>query len=366
MAIPALRSARIQRLLQRVQRPWSRMVARRVLERNDVLAGRLLAELARTGQGEFGSDTPRVVSSLLTRSDVAVMLVADTPSDAVTRVLKLPLSAEAVQSTATHRQVVSTLHSMPMLRSFVALIPRALAWGDFEGQHFYLETALGGRIASDLVRQGTAPAMFKQDAVRAIRQLHIGTAQRRVVDSVGFARLAGDDLARLYEESKHWPDSARMRDALQSVEALLRRKFLGLTLPFAWTHGDYWPGNILVHAGGGVSGIIDWDRAIPNQLPLLDVLHLLAYLRKMQQRTELGDQIVEYLLPAAFDRQEQVLVDETLEHYGLPADRDFWHAATLLYWLRFTTANIVRYQRLQSDTFWLSKNVFTVLKRGLP
>jgi hypothetical protein len=219
-----------------------------------------------------------------------------------------------------------------------------LAWGEFEGQNYYLETALGGVAANDLVRRKAEPDSFKADAVRAIRRLHTGSAQRRVVGSEGFARLAGDDFAVLYQHSAGWPAADTMRDALQSLEAFLRRKFIGLDLPFGWTHGDYWPG---------------------NQLPLLDILHMLAYVHKMQQRVELGEALVDYMLPAAFDGQERLLIDESLEQYGLPGDTEFWRAAVVLYWLRFAAANLARYQRLQNDSFWLEKNIFTVLKRGI-
>ncbi|MFN8567188.1 MAG: aminoglycoside phosphotransferase family protein [Kouleothrix sp.] len=100
------------------------------------------------------------------------------------------------------------------------------------------------------------------------------------------------------------PELALLRDKLQSVEALLRRRLIGSELPFGWVHGDFWPGNLLVRPAGELSGIIDWDRALPGQLPLLDILHLFAYMRKMHRHIELGEAIVEYLLPAAFDAEE--------------------------------------------------------------
>ncbi len=364
MATLQLRSPDLQRLLRRVQRPWLRYVEQRALGRYTLLAGRLLEQLARDGQAELPSGAGHVASGLITRSDVVVLLLADSPAGAPARVLKLPLTPDAERSTTLHRQVVASLQAMPMLRSFYSLMPRPLAWGTFEGQSYYLETALAGEAASDLVRRGTAPASFKHDAVRAIRQLHLGTAQRRVIDAAAFGRLAGDDLATLYQHSERWPSATLVRDALQSLEALLRRRLIGADLPFGWIHGDYWPGNILTQPGG-LGGIIDWDRALPNQLPLLDIVHLLAYVRKMQQHTELGEEIVNYLLPAAFDQAERALLDETLGYYGLPDDPEFWRAAIYLYWLRFAAANLARYPRLQNDTFWLSKNVLIVLKRNL-
>jgi aminoglycoside phosphotransferase len=360
----ALRAARLQRLLQRAQRPWTRYVERRALERYSALAGRLFAQLDRTGQGGLARATPQITAALITRSDVAVLLVNDLAAGPANQVLKLPLTAAACHSTTLHRQVLAELHAQPALRDFCTLVPQPLAWGVFEDQEYYLETALDGLAASDLVRQDRTPAALKREAVWAIRKLHLSTAQRRSVDALAFAKLAGDDLALLYRLGQHWPEPALLRDKLQSVEALLRRRLIGSELPFGWVHGDFWPGNLLVRPAGELSGIIDWDRALPGQLPLLDILHLFAYMRKMHRHIELGEAIVEYLLPAAFDAEERALMAESLAVYGLPADPEFLQAATWLYWLRFASANLVRYPKFQNDTFWLSRNVYTVLKRG--
>lgn len=364
MAMLASHTLRFQRLIKRVQRPWARYVERRALERHRALAGQLLAQLAHTGPAELQGGVPTITSALITRSDVVVLLLAAN-GPAQPSVLKLPLTADAEQSLQLHRQVLAKLHALPDLHSFCTLLPRPLAWGAFEGQSYYLETALDGVPASDLVRYHAEPASLKHDAVKAIQQLHLGSLQHQQVDTRGFQQLVGDDLAVLYQWSEGWAEPAQLRDRLQSIEALLCRQLVGQALPFAWSHGDYWPGNMLVRPGGGLTGIIDWDRALPQQLPLLDILHLFAYTRKMQQRSELGDTIIGYLLPAMFDRTERDLIDQTLRLYQLPTDGQFWQAAVLWYWLRFAAANLSRYPRLRDDRFWLSKNVFQVLKRGM-
>jgi aminoglycoside phosphotransferase (APT) family kinase protein len=187
-----------------------------------------------------------------------------------------------------------------------------------------------------------------------------------VMDDTIFARLAGDDLALLHRLAERWPETAALRQKLRLLEELLRRQLHGRELPFSWTHGDFWPGNLLMQQlGGAITGIVDWDRASADQLPLHDLLHLLAYTRKMQRRSELGEEIVSYLLPAAFDKHEATLVREALEALGLPADARFFQAATLLYWLRFAAANLSRYPAFRSDSRWLRNNVFLVLKRGI-
>lgn len=365
MALLAFRASRIQRLIQRVQRPWARYAERRAIERYRLLADRLLAQLAQSGRLGPGASAPQVASALITRSDVVVLLLADGAGREPNKVLKLPRTLDAQESTLLHRQVLAELLGLPALEPFAGLLPRPLAWGTFEGQSYYLESALPGAAASSLVRRHAEPLTLERDTARAIRQLHLGTLQRGVVGSADFASLAGDDLALLYQLCEGWPEPALYRSKLQAIETQLRQQMLGLELPFAWSHGDLWPGNIMIAPSGALSGIIDWDRARPSQLPLLDILHLLAYTRKMRQHNELGETLVSYLLPAALAPAERGLVDEALAAYGLPASAEFWRAAVLLYWLRFTSANLARYPRLRDDAFWLSKNVFAVLKRGI-
>ena len=155
-------------------------------------------------------------------------------------------------------------------------------------------------------------------------------------------------------------------EKLNQLEQLLHSQIAGRELPFAWTHGDFWPGNLLIDsAKGAISGIVDWDRASADQIPLHDLLHLLAYTRKLQRRSELGEEIVSYLLPAAFGKYERSLVKEAINQLDLPTSVDFFRAITLLYWLRFAATNLSRYPAFQRDSRWLKHNVFLVLKRGI-
>jgi aminoglycoside phosphotransferase (APT) family kinase protein len=362
----AVHTTRFRRLLGHVRRPLVQFAEQRLLDRQMPLVGRLLAQLIAERRGEFAGATAQVTRALRTRSDVAVFMLGEVPTGPITKILKLPLTRDAEQSTAQHHQVVETLHRLPELQSFCALVPRALAWGQFEGRPYYLETALVGEAASDLVRQQAEPALFKESATRVLLQLHAGTACRQLVDEALFDTIAGNDLAILYRLAERWPKPALLRGKLQSVEAILRRHVAGRELPFAWTHGDYWPGNILVDpADGTIGGIVDWDRASSQQLPLLDLLHLLTYMRMMQQHSTVGEELVGTFLPARLNSATRALIDQMLAQLQLPSDPEFLQAATWLYWLRFAAANLSRYPSFQSDDQWLSKNVFFVLKRGI-
>ena len=362
----ALPNALIQRVMRRVRKPWTRHAARKELGRQAAFAAQLLAQLARDGQLGPDAESLQITSTVLTRSDVVVALIGVSAQDAPRLVLKLPLTPDAERSTTDHRQVVVTLHQLPELHAFCAFVPRAVAWGDLQGRPYYLETALPGVGAADLVRRHAEPVAMLHDAASLIGQLHVGTLRHRMVDEALFARLAGDDLTLLRQLAVGWPEAALLSQKLEQLDELLRRQIAGRELPFSWAHGDFWPGNLLIQpADGGIGGIVDWDRASADQIPLHDLLHLLAYTRKLQRRSELGEEIVSYLLPAAFDKYARSLVKEAIEQLELPTSVEFFRAITLLYWLRFAATNLSRYPAFQCDSRWLKNNVFLVLKRGI-
>jgi aminoglycoside phosphotransferase (APT) family kinase protein len=362
----ALPNALIQRVIRRVRKPWTRHVAREELGRQAAFAEQLLVQLARDGQLGPDAESLYITSTVLTRSDVMVALIGARGPEQPRLVLKLPLTPDAARSTTDHRQVVSTLHELPTLQAFCAYVPRAVAWGDLQGRLYYLETALPGVGAADLVRRQAEPVSMMQDAAHLIAQLHLGTLRRRMVDQALFARLAGDDLALLRQLVVGWPETALLRQKLSQLEWLLYSQIAGRELPFSWTHGDFWPGNLLIQpADGMIGGVVDWDRASVDQIPLHDLLHLLAYTRKLQRRSELGQEIVSYLLPAEFGKYERSLVKEAIDQLELPTSIDFFRAITLLYWLRFAATNLSRYPAFQRDSRWLKNNVFLVLKRGI-
>jgi hypothetical protein len=51
----------------------------------------------------------------------------------------------------------------------------------------------------------------------------------------------------------------------------LARRLEGTSLPMVVSHGDYWAGNILVERGR-VVGVVDWERATLDDLPIWDPL----------------------------------------------------------------------------------------------
>ncbi len=87
-----------------------------------------------------------------------------------------------------------------------------------------------------------------------------------VLDAALLDRWVGQVL-RAYREEVGWSatEERLFGDVQTRAEALL-----GLPLPTAAVHGDYWMGNLLVDASG-LRGVIDWERGRGSGPCLLDV-----------------------------------------------------------------------------------------------
>ncbi|HVX67332.1 MAG TPA: phosphotransferase, partial [Bryobacteraceae bacterium] len=97
------------------------------------------------------------------------------------------------------------------------------------------------------------------------------------------------------------------RLALLLIEALR-----GSGLPLVFSHGDYSIDNVLMSGRPPrVTGVIDWDLAAQNGLPLLDFLYFLATATRKAQRVGIGRVFSQTIFPMRFDP----LAREALHRY---------------------------------------------------
>lgn len=359
-----LRFPMVTRLVRSLSRGRSRLLARVTLAREAVLAHRILTDLVRSGNVQGSDNDIVIVNTFVTRSDVLVAFVGDSMSDELTAVLKLPITLHAEQSLARHRQAITHIHQLPGLDGFRALVPKAMRWGSFEGRAYHLESVLEGQAASGMLRSPGISERLRRSAADALLSLQMCTLDRCTVDEALFDRVAGDDLRFLELLVAAWPGASLLRQQLGEVERRLREELLGRVMPLTWVHGDFWPGNLLCRGGSvdaAVTGIVDWDRASPGEIPLHDLFHLLVYSRKLQRGGALGEHIVACLLRSDFDPEEGALIAEASERLAIQLQPTLLRAITLVYWLRVVATHLRRYPAYEMDGSWLKRNVFLVL-----
>jgi len=97
-----------------------------------------------------------------------------------------------------------------------------------------------------------------------------------------------------------------------------------------------------------------------QDLPMLDITHLLLSVRMQLKRHEMGDVVRHLMNGERWSAEEQTLI--TQAEQGLPGDRIETRALLLLAWLRHVTSNISKSSRFERHSLWIAKNVEAVLE----
>jgi aminoglycoside phosphotransferase (APT) family kinase protein len=271
-------------------------------------------------------------------------------------VVKLPCTAEGVQSLRRQAGVLTALHGDGRLGGWRAVVPRSLGEGEVDGYRYWVEEALPGIPATAALRRGRATDLLDA-AMRLIGDLHARTSACRVLDEATVQAWVDGPIRRLEEFCATPPRRRVYLGALGQVRAELTEALGGRPARTCWIHGDFWPGNLLA-SGPAVTGVVDWDRASASQLPLHDLLHLHVLSRRLATGDELGEVVV------------RALRESLSAAIGVPAGRlAAWldgipeRPAVLLYWLRHVSL-FIDSEGHRDNPRWLRGNVERVLARA--
>lgn len=148
-------------------------------------------------------------------------------------------------------------------------IPRSLGIHRVDGIDVMLQTAVPGHhlVAQTASRRLRPERVAEQlDVVLSwCLELQRASGHQRTVDEAFIASrlapLAAEAVAALNG------DEATAAFLDRTIDQA--RRLIGTRLPTVVTHGDYWAGNILVDHGR-VIGVVDWERATLDDLPIWD------------------------------------------------------------------------------------------------
>jgi aminoglycoside phosphotransferase (APT) family kinase protein len=244
------------------------------------------------------------------------------------------------------------------------LLPTLLATGEVDGRAWLAETALPGQTGRTLLRDPTERSRLLRRVADGIATIHSAGAARA---PVGDARVgawvdARVAIVRSILEVGNHPAThiARLDQLGWDLGSTLR----GQELSTGWIHGDLWPANVLVDpAGHQLTGLVDWDSAAPDELPLQDLLHLALTTRRLVERRALGEVIADLLGGAGWTSDDQAALGPAEDGDLGPAVFDGLDAMTALrlYWLRAIELNVDRRPALARQRAWVRANVLSVL-----
>jgi aminoglycoside phosphotransferase (APT) family kinase protein/O-antigen/teichoic acid export membrane protein len=276
--------------------------------------------------------------------------------------LKLASTDDATRM-SLRRQVhmLSMLHADGRLAEWRALLPTLLAVGEIDGHAYIVEQLLPGREASGVLSSPAARARMQVAAAAGIGKLHRLTAAFVVVDAGMLERWIDAPLQVVRHVTATLPRAAGNERAIERLAAELREALAGRTLSVCTVHGDFTPRNILVTPdGAALTGIVDWELAAQDDLPLLDLLLLLLTVRMVVHRCELGTIVRALLDGAEWTHHERALVEAAA--LVPPGDAVGMRALVLLCWLRYVAASLRKSQYFAGHRLWMMANIEAVLQ----
>lgn len=225
--------------------------------------------------------------------------------------------------------------------SFVAdRVPCVIASGRCGLAEWSLEQRLRGARARHPVR-----GALLADCVDFLVALHSTTC-------ADGPRITLREQFATVEPAAHRDEASILQALVESLEAALA------DLPRGFGHGDFFHGNLLAE-GDRLVGVVDWDAAGPDHLPLLDLLHL-RHATQALAELDWGPKLIQELLPWA-----RAGGDDTARSYcerlGVPVDSDRLQALVLAYWLDRVSYHLRSYPFRWAQPVWLDRNVSFVL-----
>lgn len=317
----------------------------------------LMPEVVRhlASKGVRNVDTWQIQRLIPTVGDVVVMTLG--PGKHESAVLKLPVSRKALASLMRQVEVLSDLRADANLTGWHVLLPVVIDHDWSFPQAYLVEEKISGVPAEGFLLDPLSRFHVLKNAAEVIGELHRCTSETVVVEDIFIESWVGKPL-RVVGSLLGEHHTTHRRIEQLAIE--LRGALLGRSVAVSWVHGDYSPQNILLREdGSGIMGIVDWDLSAAQQLPALDVVHLLLSTRMLVERKELGDVLCLLLtqtVPAAFERS---LVEEC--HFTPNESPLNFRTLILLSWLRHVESSVNKSTRSAASAFWVARNVGKVL-----
>jgi hypothetical protein len=158
------------------------------------------------------------------------------------------------------------------------------------------------------------------------------------------------------DRAVRWAKSGEERElatALVTEAARTDPSDLGL----AFSHGDFWWGNILVSGSDEPLGLVDWDRWAAIQLATHDFLHLVCHRRRLRDSGTWAKAFGDWLAGVGIDAPESEWAQRFADHLGLAPGWRRW--AALAYWAREVASRAGT--RFDLDPLWVRRNYLDVM-----
>lgn len=256
-------------------------------------------------------------------------LIAHAKLGAEDVVLRIALNDESRRGEAANHEA---LHWLGEDRD-AAKAPRPIARGMTQGVAWFVEQGARGEPMQRLLQQpGHVDHLAGVAEVLSVLNPDLPGAAAVALEGEGFERWVGEPLRRL---APCVEDDA----SIASARAGLARHLAGAQTRVGRVHGDFNPENFC-WSDGTVTGVVDWEQASRDGLPILDAINCVEGALRVAGKTHsVADSVAMLLEPERLPAAYRSFLDAQFDRAGcgIGSRRGF----VLLYWLQHVDKQLV-------------------------
>jgi len=186
-------------------------------------------------------------------------------------------------STSPSKQRLNDLHhdTLQLIeqRFPTARVPRPLFEGELEGVRVSCEQRLPGWTAPDITGCRAESARMFSAVARALAELVVREPQ------VMSADVFEAEMRPRFERVARYAGDAGAIRTVHDLCAQTQEALVGRTLPRVLYHADLRPKHVQVQPTGELVGLLDWGASERSFLPYADLVTLIAFHRKQEERS---------------------------------------------------------------------------------
>lgn len=242
------------------------------------------------------------------------------------RIVKIPLSNSSL-SALKRAEIGAHIIRDKLPDRFKIYVPELLSSHIDSIPYYSIESRCNGVLASAYRFHPFVRKKIVNQAAKLIEEIHHETACIKNIDEDDFEGFIGNKISYIQDKV---PDD--VSGILHRIEDSLRRSLVGRKIPLTMSHGDYWLGNLIVsRENQGLKCVIDWSDASLKNLPLLDLLHLVATQRKEFANKYFGIFFLYILIPFRFRTWEKKIISSYMKRLEIP--KKLWLELAICYWI---------------------------------
>ena len=234
-----------------------------------------------------------------------------------------PVAVIQLEKNCESIKLIKTDSNIP--DQFKQFIPDVLCSGVSSKVRYCVEELMPGLPAVTYADNDADFDRILKNALKLLQELHVDTRKKRI--SYDIIRLF---ISERINYIKLLLDNKYEKTVLM-ISDYLNHCLSDYNLPSVFQKGDCGANNILVAEDLSISAIIDWDQALPEGLPLIDIFNLIESFKRYKLKKEIGVIMTEFIFPNKLERSEHEFLKTYCHNMGISIE--LLKPLSIIYWL---------------------------------